>query len=607
MVANASLDMTPGPTPAFGHFELRRLLGKSAATMVWLAVDRRTAREAMLTLPHEVPGDGAALMRWIERTRHAARLDHPGLAPVTEIGVHRHWPFIAVDRGSRVTLGEWCAAHPNTAATEVADWFCAALRGLAYAHEAGTWHGDLQLHHLLIDERGKVCVMSLGAAGPAAAAVRQRARGGFGLAMDTGELRDQRSAAERDVLACGVLLHHVLGGEAPLGIPDTGRVIERLTPVGRGVLRLAWSTPMPVPEALRAITNRATSGQERLRYRSARTLLGALNGWLTTEAEDKASPVALLLDRLHSVGHLPALPGLAGRVSRAVALERQRTDEIARHILPDMALSFELLRILNTAQVQGTQVSGNGTVLTLRRVVALVGINGVRKAAHGLRAWPGPLPDDAAARLKQTMDRVRLAGHVAQALRPAGYDPEVVFLVALLQNLGRLLARYHFPDEAEQVEQLMRPGPATPGAEGAGQEPSGMSEDAAGFAVLGVDLPTLGLAVARKWGFAEDVLRMIRRLPVDAPVRKPDDDAEMLRILASAANEAVDAVTLLPPARVAGALHRVGERYGRILKLGARSIPDALGEAREVLSGASAPPRRGPAVAEPTEPAELAG
>ena len=74
-----------------------------------------------------------------------------------------------------------------------------------------------------------------------------------------------------------------------------------------------------------------------------------------------------------------------------------------------------------------------------------------------LQPWPGALDDEAADRLRRTMDRVRLAGHVAQALRPAGYDPEVVFLVAVMQNFGRLLVRYHFADEAEQIERLMRP------------------------------------------------------------------------------------------------------------------------------------------------------
>ena len=138
-------------------------------------------------------------------------------------------------------------------------------------------------------------------------------------------------------------------------------------------------------------------------------------------------------------------------MQRVTAIESQRTDEIAAHLLPDLALSFELLRTINTAQVQGTQIAGNGPVLTLRRVVALIGVNGVRLAANSLRDWPGPLDDAGAKALLAAIDRVRLAGHTAQALRPAGYDGEVVYLIAALQNLGRLMLRYHFAEEAEQI------------------------------------------------------------------------------------------------------------------------------------------------------------
>ncbi|MGH8796873.1 MAG: HDOD domain-containing protein [Caldimonas sp.] len=606
MLAHAASDLTPGPTRAFGRYELRALLGKSEGAMTWLALDRRSGADAMLTLPRAAPPDAATLARWLDRTRHAARLDHPNLARVIEIGVHDHWPFVAVERGSRTTLQEWHAAHPNPAAADVAGWLCDALQGLAYAHEAGAWHGDPQLHQLLIDDRGNVCVMALGVADLAPASGAARGSGSRFMAMDTALLRDQRVAAERDVLACGVILHRLLAGADPLGLADTARVIERMVPLGREVLRLPWTTPLPVPEALRAIVNRATAGQERLRYRGARTLLGALVGWVAADSEDNGGPIALLLDRLHSIGHLPALPGLAARVARVVSLEGQRTDEIAGQILPDMALSFELLRTLNTAQVQGTQVSGNGTVLTLRRVVALIGVNGVRKAANALRPWPGALGAEGAVQLKKSMERARLAGHMAQALRPAGYDPEVVYLIAVMQNLGRLMVRYHFADEAEQIELLMRPAAAPQGNEPDALEPPGMSEEAAAYAVLGVDVPSFGFAVARQWGLGDEVLHMIRRLPADAPVRKPDGDAELLRILASAANEAVDVVTLLPPRRVAVALDRLAERYGRVLRLSARILHEGLQEARDALRKSSAPPPARRPIVEPTEPAELA-
>ena len=279
---------------------------------------------------------------------------------------------------------------------------------------------------------------------------------------------------------------------------------------------------------------------------------------------------------------MPALPGLAQRVQALTKIEGRRTDEIARFLLPDMALSFELLRTLNSAQVQGTQIAGNGPVLTLRRVVALIGVNGVRAAANSLRTWPGPLDDDGAKALRGVIDRVRLAGHAAQAMRPAGYDGEVVYLVAVLQNLGRLLVCYHFADEAEQIRQLMRPEPAAAG-EATSVDTSGLGEAVASFAVLGVDIESFGTAAARHWGLGDDVLHMIRRLAADAPVRKPDGDADLLRIVASAANEAVDALAL-PSPRIAGALANVAQRYARTLRLDMKALHAALQEARDAMT-----------------------
>ena len=101
--------------------------------------------------------------------------------------------------------------------------------------------------------------------------------------------------------------------------------------------------------------------------------------------------------------------------------------------------------------------------------------------------------------------------------------------------------------------------------------------------MLGVDVETLGSAVARHWGLGEEVLHMIRRLAADTPVRKPDGDADVLRIVASAANEAVDALELLPASRVAAALSQVAQRYGRALRIDMKALHGALQEARDVL------------------------
>jgi non-specific serine/threonine protein kinase len=345
-------------------------------------------------------------------------------------------------------------------------------------------------------------------------------------------------------------------------------VIERLPPLGRDLVRLPWDTGHAVPEVLRAIVNRATDRQERQRYRNARTLERALDGWYRHEGDQGGGPLALLADRIRAAGVLPSVPGGAARAARLALMERERTNELAEIVLQDTALTFELIRLVNSAQVRAAMAAGSGPVLTVRRTIAMLGLDGVRRAALSLRAWPGPLSDEQGNELERQLDRVRRAARIAQWIRPAGYDAEVVFLLTLLQNLGRLVLQYHFPDEAQQIRRLMLPAPATKAGE---PDEPGMSEEGAAYAVLGIDIESLGAAVARQWGLDDAVMHMIRRAPAGSPVRSAETDDEVLRLTGSCANEVVDA-SLLPAHQQAAALQRVAQRYARALHVTLRDI-----------------------------------
>ncbi len=551
----------------FGRFQLLQLLGKSERTMAWRVSDPRARQDLVLVLPRQQPASPEALERWIAAVRKAGRLQHPALATVVDSGVVDHWPYVAYDPVDAVTLSERLSAKGQPG-TEMAAWAAQALEGLAFAHEAGVAHHDLQPYLVLLGEQGQVKLMGIEVA--AVDADGAAARGG--AALEAGALAAQRAAAQRDVLAFGLLMHQALAGAPALEEPDIGRALRLLPPLGREIVRLPFTTAQPVAEPLRAIVNRATDRQERQRYRNARTLVRALQGWLKTDADNGAGPLALLLDRLHSVGLLPASPGSADRAARLALMERERTIELAEIVMQDLALSFEMLRAVNTAQIRSGQVAGAGPILTIRRAIAMLGLDGVRRAALSLRGWPGPLDDNGSALLQRLFERVKRAARVAQSLRPAGYDAEVVYLVTLLQNLGRLAVQYHFPDEAQQIRRLMQPAP-NPKA-GEPDEP-GMSEEGAAFAVLGTDLDALGVAVARHWGLDASVQHMVRRLSFTAPVRHGDTDDDMLRLTASCANEAVDALAQ-PAAQVQPALQRVVQRYGRPLGLGMKELQLAL-------------------------------
>jgi non-specific serine/threonine protein kinase len=590
------------PATRLGRFELRALLGRSAQSMAWRVFDPRSGQELLMVMPRHQPASAAALSAALAEAQRAARLGHPHLVHAVEVGEVERWPYVAYDVPAGSTLAERRRPREGEAPESVAAWVAQVASGLAFAHDAGLAHHDLQPWLVTLADNGSARLIGLGVVTPLntpthTADAQQRAR------------RDARDAAERDVLALSLLLHGLLAGAPAFDEADVGAALQRLAPWGRENLRLPWDVPRVVPDALRTIANRATDRQTRQRYRSARTLARALEGWLDHESRQGQDAHAALIERVRELGVLPAMPGAAARAARLAMMERHHTDELAQLVMQDAALTLELLRAVNSAQVRGTQVSGNGPVLTVRRAIAMVGLEGVRRSALAMRNWPGPLDEEGAADLRTAIGAAQRAARLAQALRPPGYDLEMTALVALLQNLGRLVLHYHAADEMRQLRRLTAPLP--PAAEGEAEQP-GMSEQAAAFAVLGCDIEGIAQAVARWMGLGghdDTVLHLMRRLPTDKAVRSPDSDDDMLRALASAANEAVDALAL-PTERQAAMVERIAKRYARALDITPGDLLSALnGSARgdilhrkdapEGPPGVSAPPAARSAAATP--------
>lgn len=543
----------------------------------WLAWDGGAKAEVLLYVPRatvslrEFPA-------WESRVQDAARLDHPGLLKLLHIGREDGWPYVSYARAEWQTLGEKLAGQKAPLPLDSAKWISEALSALAYAHEAGVPHTDLGLHTVLINPRGDVALLGLSAGRVVSAQVP-------GLAATSppqdstlsAQLQTQRLASERDLLMAGLLLHRLLAGTAALDEPDLVNAAER---VGKEIVRLPWTTPQPVHETLRAVVNRATDRQQRQRYLSARTLVRALSGWVDSQAQTGGGPMAVLLDRLNSIGHLPGRAGLAQRVASLARMEGQRIDEMVELIVQDPGLVCEMLRSINSVVYHG---HGDGPVSSVRRAVLLMGLQGVSRASAGLRNWPGALTggpsSEAAILLGVEMKYACIAGLVAEILCPPGTDAQEALVAAMFQRLGRMLLFYHFSDEAQQITQLMQ---SVPPAEPEGKETPGMSEEAATAAVLGVDMEAMGVAVAKQWGLDEGLQHAMRRLNLKNPVRKPDERQDVLRVVASLANEALSA-SLLPAQKQAQAFNAVLQRYGRVLDVSLKEIQGALVEARRVI------------------------
>jgi non-specific serine/threonine protein kinase len=567
------------PLRSFGRFELRALLSKSARSLIWRVFDARQGQELMLCMPREKPNSAAALEHWLRMAQAGARVQHPQLAPALEIGQVENWPYVAYERSLGETLEERLARQSAPLPIDAAGWVAELLEGLAFAHEAGHAHRDIQLASILIDGADRIRLMGL-----------EVAQEVFPASADynTVTRRAVRESAEEDVLCVGLVLNRVLSGKPVLDERDLQLVVQQMQPLGREMVRLGWETPHPIPDPLRAICNRATDRQTRQRYHLARSFWRALDGWRqSAAAQDDGGPVVLLLDKLQRQGHLPTTTTGIHRFTAGSGLEAQHASALSELVLKDMALSLELLRRVNNALRQSGHAGES--ILNMQRAIQMLGLDGVQLAANALKPWPGPLQPVAAEMLRQVMARVTKAGQVAQALRPAGYDGEVVYLITVMQNLGRLLLQYHFPDDAQQIRQLMQPPEPTEEV----PHPPSLSEQAAAYAVLGCDLDTLGAAVARHWGLGDELLQMVRRQPLDAAVHSARSDADTIRLTCSLANELVDALGL-PEARRRAGVEAATRRYAKALGIGLRDVMEALNP------GAQRPGAPAPAASTPT-------
>lgn len=558
-MSTASSSTTVPSTAArrFGRFDLIELLGRSRRAMAWRVHDPRDGSEKLLFAPRLQFSGDEEVRRWLQRTERAARIDHPAIVRPIESGQQQRWPYLLFQaEGRPLTLRLLQGMAPGIP-QEVAHIVVGAGRALAAAHDAGACHGDLQPWSVWLVGQDRVRLLGLEVATP------PQTTAGSATDPDAEWLRE---GVARDVKALGVLLNWQLTAQRPLGLEDVDEVLEKLSPQGRDVLQVAEDGHLNLPKALKVICNRATDRQDTFRYRSMRTLVTAVEGWLDARQGGGRGFLQEVKDKLRSGGGFPISNDAAERFSRIEQFEEERTSFLSEMLLDELPVAIELLRSINARQQRDERRAGTASVLTLKRAVALFGLRGVRRAATGLKRWPGTLKPHETAHFSQVMDQCHSAARIAQSLRPAGFDAEIVFVVTLLQNLGRLVLQYHFPEQASYVRSVMFRQPERVSDADDRRVDLEMSEETACFAVLGVDMDAITSVAQQHLGLDADARAICRRMPLGAPVHPSRKDDDLLRFTASCAIEAMDALQW-PADRAAADLGQVLHRYGRILKI----------------------------------------
>jgi serine/threonine-protein kinase len=266
----------------FAGYQLEEEIGRGGMGIVYRA--RRLADGQIVAIKMILKGDFASpaeRQRFQAEAQAAARLSHPNIVPIYQIGEHRGHAFFCMPLITGATLSQLLldGPLPPRHAAQILLEVCAAIR---YAHSQGVFHRDLKPSNILIDTEGTSFVVDFGLAKQTHVAADLTKSGAvlgtpsYMAPEQAAGTRGQVGGAS-DIYSLGAILYHMLTGRPPfLGATsvDTVLMVLEQDPIPPRVLNRR------VDRGLELIAMRCLQKPQDLRYASAEHLHKDLSAFL---------------------------------------------------------------------------------------------------------------------------------------------------------------------------------------------------------------------------------------------------------------------------------------------------------------------------------------
>ncbi len=242
---------TPEPPPTElggGRYTVLDLLGTGGMASVYRVRDAwfDEERALKLLLPHASKSERTR-SRFLQEARTMARLDHPNVIRIHDVGDEEGRYFFAMELAGQ-NLAQLVRHNGPCAPALALKLAFDTLQGLAHAHTAGVVHRDMKPHNMLIGLDGRVKLTDFGIARVLAMSGDNRITGtGDTLGTIAYMAPEQRLDARRagpaaDIYGVGATLYVLITGRRPFDLAMAGldpTVMERLPPSLRTVVRQA--------------------------------------------------------------------------------------------------------------------------------------------------------------------------------------------------------------------------------------------------------------------------------------------------------------------------------------------------------------------------------
>lgn len=273
------------------NLESAVVLGEGAMGRVLRSYDEELQREVALKILRS--DDSEAVTRFLREARSQARVDHPNVAKVYEVGYRDGRPCIAMQLVEGRPLDAALDGRPLEEKVRV---LRTVARAVHAAHEVGLIHRDLKPSNVLVEDHGGELVPFVLDFGIARTledsefTVAGQALGTPGY-MSPEQARGDLGALDRrsDVFSLGVVLYEVLADRKPFAARSA---LESMVQVLHGEAPPLGRVAPTLPVDLRAIVERCLEKRPGRRYPSARALAEDLDRWLRGQPVE-ARPVTV--------------------------------------------------------------------------------------------------------------------------------------------------------------------------------------------------------------------------------------------------------------------------------------------------------------------------
>jgi eukaryotic-like serine/threonine-protein kinase len=151
-----------GPPPALGRYRIDTVLGSGGMGIVYRAYDPQLARPVAIKVVRRAGEDTAGRARLVREAQALARLSHPNVCHVYDVGSEGDEVWVAMELIDGVSLRQWAEQHREREGLLTV--LLGAAEGIAAAHAAGLVHRDIKPENVLVTRDGRAIVTDFGLA-----------------------------------------------------------------------------------------------------------------------------------------------------------------------------------------------------------------------------------------------------------------------------------------------------------------------------------------------------------------------------------------------------------------------------------------------------------